>query len=201
MRALNALHYPNQDRQQKLFHHVWTACAGWCVGVALAWGWQHWQEFQTGELQQTQRRLQVVWDTRQQQTKDTTVRQNQGRMLQTQAVYLQQIADHQRAWLGLHERLLLEASSHGLQLARLQVETDKIELHGGLKNLAQMAEVRHSVSAHLPQALAMSRMNAGPVQDWNFVWQAAWPPARPSGLTSPAPPSSLSVAAGLSTSP
>ena len=187
MRALNALRYPSQVRQQKLFHHGWTACAGWCVGVAMAWGWQHWQEDQTAQLQQTHQRLQSEWDARKSQAQDAAWHQNQGRMQQAQSLHLQQIAEHQLAWVALHDRLLHEAASHGLQLARLQVEIGKIELQGSLKRLADMADVRQSVSAHLPQALTMTRMNVGLAQEGGFVWQAAWPAAQPSPLTSPAP--------------
>jgi hypothetical protein len=203
MRALNALHYPSQARQQKRFHQGWTACAGWCVGVGMAWGWQHWQELQTVQLQQTHKRLQSDWDARKAQAQDAAWRQNQGRQQQAKAVHLQQIAEHQQAWVALHDRLLHEAASHGLQLARLQVEAGKIELQGSLKRWAEMAEVRQGVSAHLPQALTMSRMTTGLAQDGVFVWQAAWPAAQASDLTSPAPktdaPSAATLAAAVKT--
>jgi hypothetical protein len=195
MRALNALRYPSQVRRQKLFHHVWTACAGWCVGMGMAWGWQQWQEVQTAQLQQTHKRLQSDWDTRKSQAQDAAWRQNQGRMEQAQALQLQQIAEHQQAWVALHDRLLNEEASHGLQLARLQVETGKIELQGSLNRLAEMAQVRQSVSAHLPQALTMTRMTVGLDQEGVFVWQASWPAAQPPHLTSPAPKTDVSSAA------
>lgn len=201
MRALNALHYPNLDRRQKRLHQVWTACAGGCVGAALAWGWQNGLESQTLQLQQAHSRLQAEWDARQQRAQDTARRQNQERMQQSQAVHLQHIAEHQQAWVALHEGLLQEAGSHGLQLTRLQVETGKIELQGSLTRLAAMAEVRQSVSAHLPQALAMTRMTIGPAQDGGFVWQAAWPAAHASRLTSPAPKTEMSTVAPSAKTP
>lgn len=204
MRALNALNYPSLVRRQKLFHHCWTAFAGWCVGVGLMWGWQHWQGIQTDHLQDTHSRLNAEWNARKMQNQDALVRQNQGRMQQAQTVHLQQIAEHQQAWVGLHEGLLQEAVSRGLVLARLQVETDKIEMQGSLKRLAEMAEVRQSVSAHLPQTLAMTRMTrmtVGPAQEWGFEWRASWPRAQPSRLTSPVAKPDLSSASPSAASP
>lgn len=175
MRALNLLHYPSLVRQQKLFHHWWTSMAGVLLGGMLAWGWLQWQDIQTHNLQQTQSRLQASLTARKQQSKEAAVGQTQSRLQAAQLIQLAQIAQHQQAWLSLHDQLQTQARRHGVQLNRLQFEAEKIELHGTAAQVAAMTDAQQSLSAQLQHPLGLSSLTTGEHAGVDFVWQTHLP--------------------------
>lgn len=188
MRALNALHYPSLVRQQKVFHRWWTGLTGLFLGCGVAWGWQQWQAIQTAQLQQAQSHLQTTLTERTQWAKEAARQQTQTRLQAEQAGHLKQIAEHQQAWVALHDSLQQEAQARGLRLARLQVEAEKIEFQGIMPRFEAMSDAQQSVSAQLPNALALTSMTVAPKDEVNFVWQATWPASKGAWLTSPASP-------------
>lgn len=175
MRALNLLNHPGLARQQRVFHRWWSSLAGLLVGASLAWGWQHWQAIETAQLQLEEGRLRGALRARQQQAQEAALQQTRLRWQAEQARQLQQIAEHQQAWVHLHDSLQLEAKDRGLRLLRLQFEAEKIELHGTMKRVGAVSEVRQSLSAQWPQPLVLTSMTVGPADDVNFVWQSQWP--------------------------
>lgn len=185
-RSLNLLNHPGLARQQRVFHRWWSSLAGLVVGTLLAWGWQHGLATETAQLQQAQSRLQEALRARQQQAQEADRAQTRLRWQAEQAGQLQQIAEHQQAWVRLHESLQEEARERGLRLVRLQSEAEKIELHGAMQGVDAVTEVRQSLSAQWPQPLGLTSMTAGPAGEVNFVWQAQWPQAQ---AVLPVPPS------------
>ncbi len=186
MRALNLLHHPGLARQHKVFHRWWSGLAGFLVGTSLAWGWQQWLLIETSQLQSEQSRLQGALRAQQQQAQEAARQQTRLRGQAEQARQLQQIAEHQHTWVSLHDSLQQEAKDRGLRLVRLQSEAEKIELHGSMKRVDAVSEVRQSLSAQWPQPLALTSMVVGPAGEVNFVWQTQWPQAQAVVATSPA---------------
>jgi hypothetical protein len=174
-RSLNLLNHPGQARQQKVFYRWWSSLAGLVVGILLAWVWHHGLAIETAQLHQEQSRLQEALRARQQQAQEADREQNRLRWQAEQAGQLQQISEHQQAWVRLHESLQEEARDRGLRLVRLQSEAEKIELHGAMQGVDAVSEVRQSLSAQWPHPLGLTSMTVGPAGEVNFVWQAQWP--------------------------
>lgn len=177
-RSLNLLNHPGQARQQKVFYRWWSSLAGLVVGILLAWVWQHGLAIETAQLHQEQSRLQEALRARQQQVQEADRAQTWLRWQAEQAGQLQQIAEHQQAWMHLHESLQEEAQDRGLRLVRLQSEAEKIELHGTMQGINAESEVRQSLSAQWPHPLGLTSMTVGPAGEVNFVWHAQWPHAQ-----------------------
>ncbi len=177
-RSLNLLNHPGQARQQKVFYRWWSSLAGLVVGILLAWVWHHGLAIETAQLHQEQSRLQEALRARQQQAQEADRAQTWLRWQAEQAGQLQQIVDHQQAWMRLHESLQEEAQDRGLRLVRLQSEAEKIELHGTVQGFNAESEVRQSLSAQWPHPLGLTSMTVGPAGEVNFVWHAHWPHAQ-----------------------
>jgi hypothetical protein len=176
--SLNLLNHPGLARQQKVFYRWWSSLAGLVVGILLAWVWQHGLAIETAQLHQEQSRLQEALRARQQQVQEADRAQTWLRWQAEQAGQLQQIAEHQQAWMHLHESLQEEAQDRGLRLVRLQSEAEKIELHGTMQGINAESEVRQSLSAQWPHPLGLTSMTVGPAGEVNFVWHAQWPHAQ-----------------------
>lgn len=176
--SLNLLNHPGQARQQKVFYRWWSSLAGLVVGILLAWVWQHGLAIETAQLHQEKSRLQEALRARQQQVQEAARAQTGLRWQAEQAGQLQQIAEHQQAWMRLHESLQEEAQDRGLRLVRLQSEAEKIELHGTVQGFNVESEVRQSLSAQWPHPLGLTSMAVGPAGEVNFVWHAHWPQAQ-----------------------
>lgn len=177
-RSLNLLNHPGQARQQKVFYRWWSSLVGLVVDILLAWVWQHGLAIETAQLHQEQSRLQEALRARQQQAQEADRAQTWLRWQAEQAGQLQQIAEHQQAWMHLHESLQEEAQDRGLRLVRLQSEAEKIELHGTMQGINAESEVRQSLSAQWPHPLGLTSMTVGPAGEVNFVWHAQWPHAQ-----------------------
>jgi hypothetical protein len=186
MRSLNLLNHPGLARQQRIFHRWWSSLTGLVVGVLVAWGWQHGLAIETAQLQQAQSRLHETVRARQLQALEAAREQTRLRWQTEQAGQMQQIAEHQQAWVRLHESLQEEAKDRGLRLVRLQSEAEKIELHGTMQGVDDVSEVRQSLSAQWPQPLSLTSMTVGLTGEVNFVWQTQWPQAQALQLVRPA---------------
>jgi hypothetical protein len=178
MRSLNLLNHPGLARHQRVFHRGWSSLAGLLAGTLLAWVWQHALAIETAQLQQEQSRWQQAVRARQHQAEAAALEQMRLSGQTEQAGQLQKIAEHQQAWVNLHESLQQEAKDRGLRLLRLQSEAEKIELHGTVQGVDALTEVRQSLSAHWPQPLALTSLTVGPAGELSFVWQAQWPHAQ-----------------------
>ena len=177
MRDLNLLQYPGLARQNKVFHRWWSGLAGLFLGGALAWGSQQWQAVQTARLLQEQSQLQEALAARSQRVTEAVERQTRSRLQAEQLGQLKQIAQHQQAWVSLHEALHKESQRHGLRLQRLQAQVEKIELQGTIARFDAMTETRQNLSDQLDQTVALTSITVGPGEEVSFVWQAPWPAA------------------------
>lgn len=178
MRSLNLLNHPGLARHQRVVHRGWSSLAGLVAGTLLAWVWQHALAIETAQLQQEQSRWQQAVRARQHQAEAAAREQMQLSGQTEQAGQLQKIAEHQQAWVSLHESLQQEAKDRGLRLLRLQSEAEKIELHGTVQGVDALTEVRQSLSAQWPQPLTLTSLTVGPAGELSFVWQAQWPHAQ-----------------------
>ncbi len=174
MRALNLLHYPSQARQKKVFHRCWTSLAGVLLGGVLAWSWLHWLDLQTEQLQQEQKRLQTSLASRTQMAKDAARRHTQSRVHAEQLAHVRQVAQHQQAWVALHESLQTQARQSGLRLERLQVESEKIELQGTGVHVEAITQAQQKLSDQLDHPLALTSITATPTAGVGFILQAKW---------------------------
>ncbi len=177
MRALNLLNYPSLARQKRIFQRSWSGLAGVLLGGFLAWGWHQWQEVQTARLRQEQSHLQAALAVRAQQVKEAGHHQTRSRLQAEQLGQLNQIVQHQQAWVSLHEALRQEAQEGGLRLQRLQAQAEKIELQGTMTRFEAMSETRQNLSDQLVQTFGLASITVGPGEEVGFVWQATWPAA------------------------
>ena len=81
-----------------------------------------------------------------------------------------------------------DAAQRGLSnLAAKGVRTARVvQERAELQRADAVSEVRQSLSAQWPQALALTSMTAGPAGEVNVVWQTQWPQAQAVVATSPA---------------
>ncbi len=175
MLALNLLHYPSLARQQKLFHRCWTSMVGLLLGGMVALGWLQWQDIQTQSLQQTQTLLQASLTALKQQSKEAALGQTQSRLQTAQLLQLEQIVQHQQAWLSLHDLLHAQARHQGVQLNRMQSDAEKIEFHGTAAHVAAMTDVQQSLSDQLDHPLGLVSITTGAYAGVDFVWQTHLP--------------------------
>lgn len=195
MRSLNVLHYPSLAREQKVFHRWWSSGLGVLLGAAMAWAWLHWQELQTMALLQEQSLLQSHLAARTKQAQEAVRRQSQWRLQSEQAAHLGRVAQHQQAWVALHDSLQTEAGQSGLRLERLHAEAEKIELHATATHVNEIHRAQNRLSEQLDRPLALTSLTTAPHGSVSFVWQTAWPTLQGLGLApSPSAPAPATAA-------
>lgn len=193
MRPFNLLNYPGQAQQRRVFHRWWSSLAGVLVGCFLAWGGLQWQSAETGRLRLAESQLQSVWLTRAQETKDATRQQTRQRLQAEQVGFLQQIAQHQQAWVSVHEHLQEMAEGQGLRLSRLSSDAGQLTLHGEANRFEVMATAQQSLSDQWGHSVKLKNVTSGPATHVSFIWDTTWPvlqsaPLGVSGETAKAKP-------------
>jgi Tfp pilus assembly protein PilN len=197
MTAFNLLQYPALASQRRRFHSRWTSLSGLLVGSLVAlWGMTQVQEKRLQRVQEgalLQSRVKLA----QKQLATDTARLSQQNTWLQQASRVQALSQQQRRWEALHQTLLEEAGPNSVQLLRLQLDGQTLELHGQAKDVPRMAQARArwSVPLATPEQDAawslVSLVNAsaaegvGSSAPLEFVWQTAWPLVG-SGLTATA---------------
>jgi Tfp pilus assembly protein PilN len=100
---------------------------------------------------------------------------------------VQALSAQQRRWEALYQTLLQEAGPESVQLLRLQLDAQTLELHGQAKDVLHMAQARARWSIPLAASsqdaawTLVSLVNASGAQGaaspapLEFVWQTAWP--------------------------
>ncbi len=185
--AFNLLQYPALASQRRKFHSRWTSLSGLVVGglVALWLGAlvqeKRLQRVQEGALLQS--RLQQV----QNRLATEKARQAQQNTWLQQAAHVQALSAQQSRWDALHRALLQEAGPDSVQLLRLQLDAQTLELHGQARDVQRMAKARTRLSmpvgAH-SQDVAWTLVSLVKAADGQggaspapleFVWQTAWP--------------------------
>jgi len=187
MNAFNLLQYPALATQRRRFHSRWTSLSGLVVGGLVAlWLGALVQEKRQQQVQDAallQSRLKQV----QSRLSADKVRQAQQNTWQQQTAHVQALSAQQRSWEGLHQALLQEAGPESVQLLRLQLDAQTLELHGQARDVQRMAKARARLSTPLAAPsqdgawTLVSLVNAPGAQGaagpapLEFVWQTAWP--------------------------
>lgn len=193
--VMNLLNYPGLDRQRRYRYRWTTALAGGLAGVVLAAGGMHWTVSRLPPMQQELQRLQALVAAQKQQKKSLEHQQAQHATWQQQALHLQHVAEQHQAWQVLHQALLREAQGGALQWLSLELNQDRLALHGRAQSLPSMNQARQRLShmlgipLHISSALitpAKPEMHkpSGPdagqqrLPAVEFVWHGDWPMTR-----------------------
>jgi Tfp pilus assembly protein PilN len=187
MNAFNLLQYPALASQRRRFHSRWTSLSGLLVGSLVAlWLGTLVQEKRLQQVQEVAL-LQSRWMQVQSQLAADKARQAQQNTWLQQAAHVQALSAQQRRWEALHQTLLQEAGPESVQLLRLQLDAQTLELHGQAKDVQRMAQARARWSIPLAASsqdavwTLVSLVNAPGAQEavlpapLEFVWQTAWP--------------------------
>lgn len=187
MNAFNLLQYPALASQRRRFHSRWTSLSGLLVGSLVAL----WLMAQVQEKRQLQVQEAALLQSRLKQVQNRLAadkaRQAQQNTWLQQAAHVQALSAQQRRWEALHQALLKEAGPESVQLLRLQLDAQTLELHGQAKDVQRMAQARARWSMPLAASsqdaawTLVSLVNAPDAQGaaspapLEFVWQTAWP--------------------------
>ena len=187
MNAFNLLQYPALASQRRKFHSRWTSLSGLLVGSLVAL----WLMAQVQEKRQLQVQEAALLQSRLKQMQNRLAadkaRQAQQNTWLQQAAHVQALSAQQRRWEALYQALLKEAGPESVQLLRLQLDAQTLELHGQAKDVQRMAQARARWSMPLAASsqdaawTLVSLVNAPDAQGaaspapLEFVWQTAWP--------------------------
>lgn len=185
MMALNLLHYPALARQRRTIHRQWTFLAGGAAGALVAvWLWTGVQEKQRQQAQE-RAALEARLQQAQHRLAADKARQAQHHTWLQQDAHVQALATQQRRWEALHQALLQEAGPDTVQLLRLQLDAQTLELHGQAMDVQRMTQARTRLSRPLAEpvhdsawtlvSLAKTSGTDGAASPLEFVWQAPWP--------------------------
>lgn len=187
MMAFNLLQYPALASRRRKFHSRWTSLSGLLVGSLVALGLM--TQVQEKRLKWVQEGVLLQSRVKLAQDRLATdkARLSQQNTWLQQASHVQALSAQQRRWEALHQALLEEAGPNSVQLVRLQLDGQTLELHGQAKDVQRMAQarVRWSVPLSTPERDAVwslvSLVNAATAEGvgssvpLEFVWQTAWP--------------------------
>lgn len=187
MSPFNLLQYPALASQRRRFHSRWTSLSGLLVGGLVALWLMGLVQEKRLQLAQEEALLQSRLKQVQHQLAADQARQAQQNVWLQQAAHVQALSAQQRTWEALHQALLQVAGPDSVQLLRLQLDAQMLELHGQARDVQRMTQARAALSLPLaattPDAAwaLVSLVNApgtegeGAHAPLEFVWQAAWP--------------------------
>lgn len=187
MTSFNLLQYPALASRRRKFHSRWTSLSGLLVGSLVALGLMTQVQEKRLKWVQEGALLQSRVKLAQYRLATDKARLSQQNTWRQQASHVQALSAQQRRWEALHQALLEEAGPNSVQLVRLQLDGQTLELHGQAKDVQRMAQARARWSATLstPERDAVwslvSMVNAataegvGSSAPLEFVWQTAWP--------------------------
>ena len=180
--TFNLLKYPIQARQRRLHWRVLSSFAGLLIGLLLAGMAWHVLRLDRDALQAEHNRLQAHSAQRRAQAGDEKARQEVLATAQAQLALLAQVQQHQQAWHRLYQAVLQEAGQGGWALERLQVDGERLELQGRIRDAQGLAAAQARMSHTLKMPLTLSSLLASPANlndqhpgDLAFVWQGPWP--------------------------
>jgi Tfp pilus assembly protein PilN len=147
MMAFNLLQYPALASQRRRFHSRWTSLSGLLVGSLVAL-WLM-AQVQTKLQQQVQQAALLQSRLTQVQSRlvGEKVRQAQQNTWLQQDARVQALSAQQSRWEALHQALLQDAGPDSVQLLRLQLDAQTLELHGQAKDVQRMAQARARLSS------------------------------------------------------
>ena len=187
MKPFNLLQYPALASQRRRFHSRWTSLSGLLVGSLVAlWLMTQVQAKLQQQAQETALLQSRLKQMQNQQAADQARQAQQNTWLQQDA-RVQALSAQQSRWEALHQALLQDAGPDSVQLLRLQLDAQTLELHGQAKDVQRMAQARARLSKPLSEPpmdtswTLVSLVNAAgaegvaPQAPLEFVWQAPWP--------------------------
>lgn len=186
MTPFNLLQYPALASQRRRHHRRWTSLTGWVVGSLAGLGLVAVLKAQHVQLQRERDELQSRWDQVQASLSADKARQVLHQNWQQQTVRVQQLSAQQRTWAALHQTLLEVAGPESVQLLRMQLDAQTLELHGQALDMqrmvqAQMRLPKLDAGANFDKAWTLVNLvntpeaSRTPLQPpLEFVWQTAW---------------------------
>lgn len=187
MVPFNLLQYPALASQRRRFHSRWTSLSGLLVGSLVAFGLI--SEVHEKRLQRVQEGVALQTRLKQVQNEQAAdkVRQAQQNTWLKQDERIKLLSAQQRRWEVLHQALLHETGPDTVQLLRLELDAQTLQLHGQTKDVQRMAQARTRLSTPLSEPpmdtawTLVSLVNAAgaegvaPQAPLEFVWQTVWP--------------------------
>lgn len=182
--AFNLLNYPMQARHRRLRWRWGSGLVGALLGLAIGAAALQWLSLELNALASERDTLQVQSAQRLAQAGKEKVRQEALALAKGQQDLLLQVQQHQQAWVRLHEAVLQEAGRSGWALERLQVDGDRLELQGRIRDAQALRSAQIRLSEKLQSPLTLTSLLASPVDLGDrsasdaglvFVWQGPWP--------------------------
>jgi len=186
--AFNLLRYPMQARQRRMRWRWGSAAVGLLVGVCMGGVALQWLGEDIAALSAERDRLQA-----QNLQDQTRLQQDKARgealvLAQRQHSQLSRVQQHQQAWLRLHQAILQGTAHDGWLLERLQVDGERLELQGRIRDVRSLAAAQQRLSDALQGPLVLVSLLSSPPDGPDrrvgemghvFVWQGAWPAVAP----------------------
>lgn len=204
MHAFNLLHYPDWASQRRRWHRRWTSSAGVVAGLIVAWWFTGWVQEASRQVSHEHSVLQLQLTQHQQQREKHQKMQVQQKKWLAQSAHLAHLEQQHRTWLTLYQALQRVTGPDAIELLRLQLEANNLEIQGRARDVDGMDAAHQALSATLAQHLSpvlhvsswlvkpnMGRANSVTVQGGvqvvsqpvrldkglEFVWQSGWPDA------------------------
>jgi hypothetical protein len=182
--AFNLLNYPVQARRQRLRWRWGSGVAGWVMGLVVGALALQGLNQALEALSAEHVALQALSAQKLAQLGKDKVRKEALAMSQGQQALLLQVQLQQQAWIRLYRAVSQEARRSGWALERLQVDGDRLELHGRIRDAQALGSAQLRLSEQLQSHLTLLSLVANPVE-WGdrpvrdgghvFVWQGPWP--------------------------
>lgn len=197
--AFNLLRYPMQARQRRMRWRWGSASVGLLVGVCTGGLALQWLGEDMAALGAERDRLQAQNLQDQARLQQDKARRDEMALRQRQHSQLSLVQQHQQAWLRLHQAILQATAHDGWLLERLQVDGERLELQGRIRDVRSLAAAQRRLSDALQSPLTLVSLLSSPAEGPDrrvgemghvFVWQGAWPavvpqPALPASRRTP----------------
>lgn len=186
--AFNLLRYPMQARQRRLRWRWGSAVLGLLAGASLGGAALQWLQADLRILGAERDRLQAHNLQAQARWQQDQARREALTRLQRQQTQLSAVQQHQQAWLRLQQALQQDTAPEAWLLERLQVDGDRLELQGRVRDVRSLAAVQQRLSQALHSPLVLVSLQSHPAGGPDrpaggmghvFVWQGVWPAVAP----------------------
>lgn len=187
MMFFNLLHYPALASRRRKIHRRWTAWTGLLAGGLLAVGLMMQVQEKQGLLVQERALLASRLTRVQIQLAADKARLAEQNTWKQQEAHIQWLTAQQRRWEALYLALLRETGPDTVQLQRLQLDAQTLELHGQAQDVQRMALARARLSSPLAataqdNSWTLVGLVNTPAIDGEaapspleFVWRTHWP--------------------------
>ncbi len=191
--AFNLLNYPLQARRRRLRWRWGSGVAGGLIGLVAGALALHSLNQALEALSVERDALQELRAQRLAQMGKDKVRKEALAMAQGQQALLLQVKQQQQAWIRLYRAVSQEAGRSGWALERLQVDGDRLELHGRIRDAQALGSAQLRLAEKLQIPLTLHSLGVNPMAmaerpasagSHVFVWQGPWPAVQVGAKTS-----------------